>query len=411
MKNSLVLLAVSLLSCSGWSHTAGTYSPLVHALVDLDLIQALELRPLVTNENANVGYVMLTEKDQARLADLNHQMGRCGGFEAVQTSSVWPVSEMKDKLTQLESVVVKNKNYSEFMARNIDLVLPNNDIREAIDQVSESNLKSSVEWLSSFHTRNHRYTKQNDHVMALKSRLETMLTGSKQVFEIKTISHRSTPQLSLHLRLVGKDRPNEIVVLGGHLDSVSGWSGGTARAPGADDNASGSANLIEIVRILGLSERASRTIDVFWYAAEEAGLLGSAEIAETYKLEKKNVIGVLQLDMTLFPGEGELVIGNVSDYTSAWLRDWLVSANNTYLNLTLVDDKCGYACSDHASWFKNGFPTLLPFEATTETMNRAIHTANDVINAQSSFRHSAQFSKIGLIFALDLGNSEKSQPY
>lgn len=408
---TLTFITAMLATSLAWSHDPASYSPMVHAFVDLNLIKSLGLHALTTDHNANVGYVMLTEQDQIKLSQLNHQMGKCGGFEAVQVSQNWPVSEMKEKLSTLSTQVAKNNHWANFAIRSVDLVLPNQSIREAIDQVSESSLKGYVEWLSSFHSRNHKYTNKNDHVLALKEKLQKMLEGSKQVFEIQTISHRSTQQLSLHLRLVGKDRPNEILVLGGHLDSVSGWSGGNQRSPGADDNASGSANLIEIVRILASQEPTSRTLDFFWYAAEEAGLLGSAEIAESYKLNKKTVVGVLQLDMTLFPGEGELVVGNVSDYTSAWLRDWLVSANQTYLDLTLVDDKCGYACSDHASWFRNGFPTLLPFEATTNTMNKQIHTANDVINTKSSFRHSAQFSKIGLIFALDLGNSDKTQPY
>lgn len=143
---------------------------------------------------------------------------------------------------------------------------------------------------------------------------------------------------------------------------------------------------------------------------EESGLLGSAEIAQNYKQQQKSVIAVLQLDMTLHPGEGEFVIGNVTDFTSAWLRDYFEQMNNLYLKIKLVEDKCGYGCSDHASWYRNGYSTLLPFEATSATMNKKIHTSDDVINSQSNFKHSLVFAKLAILFGLDLANSDLAPP-
>jgi leucyl aminopeptidase len=151
-------------------------------------------------------------------------------------------------------------------------------------------------------------------------------------------------------------------------------------------------------------------VEFFWYAGEESGLLGSAEIAQSYKAENKDVVAVLQLDMTLFPGAGEFVVGNVSDFTSAWLRQYLVALNDAYLQVQLIEDKCGYACSDHASWYRQGYPTLMPFESDTSRMNRKIHTDQDVISPQSSFRHSLVFAKIALAMVMDLGNSTERQP-
>ena len=123
---------------------------------------------------------------------------------------------------------------------------------------------------------------------------------------------------------------DEIVVLGAHHDSIN-QSWGETRAPGADDNASGSSNLFEALRILASQGRAARTIEFFWYAGEESGLLGSAEIARDYAARKKNVVGVLQLDMTLFPGDGEFVLGSMTDFTSPALRAWFAELNKTYM--------------------------------------------------------------------------------
>jgi leucyl aminopeptidase len=186
---------------------------------------------------------------------------------------------------------------------------------------------------------------------------------------------------------------------------------GGKQAPGADDNASGSANLIEALRIMLAQPQPQRSIDFFWYAGEEQGLLGSAEIAKTYKAQKADVIAVLQLDMTLYPGAGESIIGSMNDFTSAWLRDYLKAMNDTYLHAQIVDDKCGYGCSDHASWNRQGYPALMPFETTFRGMNHNIHTAKDVITPDSNFRHSMLYTKIALVMAMDLGNSDARQPY
>jgi leucyl aminopeptidase len=239
-----------------------------------------------------------------------------------------------------------------------------------------------------------------------------MLSASRVPYQIDFIDHRNTKQKSLRVRLPGHARAGEVVVLGGHFDSINqGWGGGSKLAPGADDNASGSSNLLETLRVLIQQPQAARTIDFYWYAGEESGLLGSAEIARAAKEQNAQIVAVLQLDMTLFPGSGEFVIGSMNDFTSAWLRDFLVSINDTYLKVRIVEDACGYGCSDHASWYRQGYPTLMPFEATMRQSNRQIHTANDIVSNASSFRHSLVFSKIALIFAMEIGNSSMSQPY
>jgi leucyl aminopeptidase len=109
--------------------------------------------------------------------------------------------------------------------------------------------------------------------------------------------------------------------------------------------------------------------------------------------------------MTLFPGSGAMVIGSMTDFTSAWLRDYLEELNRHYLNAKIIYDSCGYGCSDHASWFRQGFPTLMPFESNSGNMNSKIHSRKDIIDARLNFEHSALFTKVAVAFAMDLGNS------
>jgi len=196
------------------------------------------------------------------------------------------------------------------------------------------------------------------------------------------------------------------VVLGGHLDSINGWGWGDPQAPGADDNASGVGALLEAVRILaGASAQLTHDVVVYLYAGEEAGLLGSAEIAQQNKSQKVNVRGVLQLDMTMFPGDGPAVIASMTDFTDPRLRQWLKDFNANVLNAKVIEDECGYGCSDHASWHRQGYASLMPFESSFGAMNQNIHTSRDVVDARSNFDHAALFAKIAVGFALSAPNT------
>ena len=288
--------------------------------------------------------------------------------------------------------------------------LKNDEIPQLISKANPDLLKQQVQWISSYNSRYHRQSNPNNHVNDMVRKLQGLLSASGMRGSVETIAHNSTQQKTVRLRIEGSQRPDEIIVIGAHFDSIVGWSG-SGPAPGADDDASGSANILETARILlEQKKRPERTLEFFWYAGEEGGLLGSKEVAQTYSNQRKDVKAVLQLDMTLFAGNGAFTIGNIGDNTNPWLRDYLKQINDQFLNVSLIDDECGYGCSDHASWHAQGFPALTPFEATMSTMNRSIHTARDKIDSSSNFEHSNVFTKIALIFAWDLGNSNLAPP-
>lgn len=384
----------------------------IEVLSDLNLLRSLNVPILAQDPRINLGYARLDAMSAARLSQLNHARGRCGGYEALPPVPNGFTSNRQAEMAALADHVAKDRTYASFSPRRM-LALPKRpEIEKALGQLSMDQLREFVTWASSFPSRDNRAPNPNVAVAALVEKLKALGATYRVPLQIDLISHKSTQQKTVRVRLVGSKSPQEVVVLGAHFDSISqGWLAPRA-APGADDDASGSANIFDVLRvILAQGQPTARTLEFYWYAGEESGLLGSSEIAEEAKAQKKNVVAVLQLDMTLFPGAGELVIGNMSDFTSAWLREFLVAMNTTYLGVKIADDTCGYGCSDHASWYRRGYPTLMPFEATMRTMNTRIHTQNDVITAQSSFTHSLIFSKIGLIFALELGNTPAVQPY
>ncbi|RME17067.1 MAG: M20/M25/M40 family metallo-hydrolase [Bdellovibrio sp.] len=386
---------------------------------EMDLLKAVHAPVLMQRQG--LGVAQVSPAQESLLIQEAHKKRRCGGFTALdlsaagaQSFSARVKSSAMKFFSQLSSLKKKEQRYllhrSSFQASFLNKQ-PQPKIQQAIKKLKVQEIQNWVEWFSAFPSRYHRLPTANDPIKALKKRLEALASTVSYPVRVDLITHQNTPQMSLRVHIEGSTRPSEIVVLGGHVDSINMWQGPSGRAPGADDNASGSAVLLETLRVLLSQGQPQRSVEFFWYAAEEVGLVGSKEIAQQYRSQGKDVVAVLQLDMTLHPGAGENVIANVGDYTSAWLRDYLVELNQLYVGAELIEEKCGYACSDHASWYMQGFPTVMPFESDKRGMNRRIHSSKDVINAQSSFMHALSFAKLALSYAMDLSNSLRRQPY
>jgi len=72
-----------------------------------------------------------------------------------------------------------------------------------------------------------------------------------------------------------------------------------------------------------------------------------------------------------------------------------------YTTIPYVESKCGYACSDHGSASKAGYPSAFVFESAFEDDNKAIHTAEDTIE-KLSFDHMIEHGKLTVGFAYEL---------
>jgi len=214
-------------------------------------------------------------------------------------------------------------------------------------------------------------------------------------------------QSSVIMTIPGTTRASEVIVIGGHLDSIAP-GGISSNAPGADDDASGVATFDEVARVLLAKDfRPERTIKFIAYAAEEVGLRGSLSVVrELVKKQKINVVGALQLDMTNYQGSNK-DIWLIKDYTSATQNMFLVNLIETYTGATWGWDACGYACSDHASWHRAGVPASMPFEARFRDMNQSIHTAKDTLDrSKQNADHAVKFARLATAYAIELGKGD-----
>lgn len=158
------------------------------------------------------------------------------------------------------------------------------------------------------------------------------------------------------------------VIVGAHYDHIGmGGSGSGSMVPdtiavhnGADDNASGSAALLEIARYLAAnppSVAGRRSIMFQAYSGEERGALGSSHAAEHSPVPLDSVVVMINLDMVGNLRENKLVIGGAG--TSSIWKELLASLNSDSLHLISKDE--GLGGSDHTSYYVKNIPILFFF--------------------------------------------------
>jgi hypothetical protein len=183
--------------------------------------------------------------------------------------------------------------------------------------------------------------------------------------------------------------PERLVVIGAHYDS---FSTPTDFAPGADDNATGTACVLECARVLSQFEF-ERTLVFIAFSAEEMGLIGSHAWAGMASRLGLDIVAMIAVDMIGYVATGDAVdLDVISDSPSMWIRDLAVEAGGLYVpDLPVIDGTFGDGRSDHASFWQVGYPAVWFFE-DSESYSPYIHTPSDVIGQSYNSRDLATMS-------------------
>jgi len=174
----------------------------------------------------------------------------------------------------------------------------------------------------------------------------------------------------------GTDYPNQKFIICAHYDDMPT---GTI-APGADDNASGTAAVLEAARVLTqyLSEY---TIIYALWDEEEYGLIGAEYYAALAQAAGDSIIGVVNLDMVAWDSGtdniAEVHTRNVAN--SNTLKDKMLEINTLYnVGLTLQTVNPGTGSSDQAAFWNEGYGAILLIE-DFQDFNAYYHTTNDLV--------------------------------
>ena len=199
-------------------------------------------------------------------------------------------------------------------------------------------------------------------------------------FEVEAmpISVESAMSLNLIADRAGEGREARgLVIVCAHLDSVNVDGGPSAPAPGADDNGSGAAALLEMARVL-VGHRAAHDLRLILFGGEEQGLYGSRQYVEALPAsERSRVRAVINMDMvaTLNTPEATVLIEGAG--VSQGLMDELAAAAATYTQLVIQTSLDPFN-SDHVPFIDAGMPAVLTIEGADQG-NGNVHTVGDTL--------------------------------
>lgn len=344
--------------------------------------------------------LVIAELQARQLADVSQlvhdKQHRCGGYFAFGTRVEAETFLRSERAAKALSQVM-------LAAYGIDNQAT---VEPWLSSVSEANIYNTITHLSGYQNRYFASPTGRSSAEWIRDTWSGLAGARSDVTTELVACANCSTQPSVVLTIQGAELPDEIVVLGGHLDSIIGGAAGSLsqRAPGADDDASGIATLTEVLRVaLSGGWRPRRTVKFMGYAAEEVGLRGSNAIAQSYRTANRNVVGVLQLDMTNYKSGDVPDMRILTDYSNADLKTFFAQLFDQYLaplGLTRGTYTCGYGCSDHASWTSAGYPSAMMFEGGSPSGHFPyIHTSNDTLaNMEDSAQNSVKFARFGLAF-------------
>jgi leucyl aminopeptidase len=179
------------------------------------------------------------------------------------------------------------------------------NILPLLEDLTGANIKANLEQFTSFHNRFYRSEYGAKSAKWLLDLISSTIkeAGADDFGVTVTQFDHEWAQHSIILSIPGKS--NSTVVVGAHQDSANYEARMDGRAPGADDDGSGTMTILEVLRVLLTSRdilegKAENTIEFHWYSAEEAGLLGSQDVFRHYEKTGRDIKAMLQQDMTGF---------------------------------------------------------------------------------------------------------------
>lgn len=201
-------------------------------------------------------------------------------------------------------------------------------------------------------------------------------------------------QYNVIATLPGEMGYDSVCVMGAHYDSILGSGNPFASAPGANDNASGVAAMLETARVMKLNKYQPRnTIRFVAFAAEELGLLGSSDYATKMRTGFEKIMVMLNNDMIAYETDADQAKWkvNIIDYNNShYLRKVAEQLCFAHTALGNFNDNTNYNRSDSYSFFSNGFKALFFFSAKADPN---YHTLND-LSSNCNFAYCREVVKL-----------------
>ncbi len=267
--------------------------------------------------------------------------------------------------------------------KSVNVTEPDSRIVELMNEVDGTLIEANVQHMQYYGTRNAYSSQSVEAQIWLQQELEFL--GLE--VEVMDFSMPNGPASDNVIAILyGTTHPEEYVVLGAHYDSFSRDSS----APGADDNASGTAAVLEIARILSQYEF-ERSIIFCTFSGEEYGLYGSKAYASRCSQQGMNILGYFNLDMIgyLKPGNTTIKSSLIYPNSAIDLAYYYMNITSVYLpDFVVTPATFSGGDSDHTAFNINGYMGIFPFE-DINNYSPYIHTSNDIVGLSFNNKNQA----------------------
>ncbi len=244
-----------------------------------------------------------------------------------------------------------------------------------VDEVSTDTYRATLEALTAHPTRHSFSAAYRDAARTVSDRFAALGYGTRE--EPVAVGGRETLNIIADKRGTAPEGERQLVYVVAHLDSINEAGGVNSPAPGADDNASGAAGVLEIARVLATAI-IRHDLRLVLFGGEEQGLHGSrVHVADLTDADRARIIMVVNMDMigrlnTAAPSvllEGATV--------SQHVIDTLAQAAHDTSDLEVFVSLAPFA-SDHVSFIDADLPAVLTIEGEDQ-LNTDEHTPRDTL--------------------------------
>ena len=252
-------------------------------------------------------------------------------------------------------------------------------VHSIVDQVNSTRLKNWIDNLSSFQTRHTKSNYVEDVAYWLRNELQSVCNGRVYFHNFTQPDQGKSYSLKNIICDQGStsvDDKNHHILISAHYDSRMGdINQSNARAPGADDNASGVAAVLELARVLAKVDL-KNNIQFVLFSGEEQGQWGSVAYVKHQQTNSTKLDLVLNLDMVGYPSLGldkvivEYDLGNKITTNNVYSKNvgqFISQIDSEYTNL-------------EASLHTLGKTDLIPFEAIGKTVI-GLHDGGSELNS------------------------------
>jgi Zn-dependent M28 family amino/carboxypeptidase len=264
---------------------------------------------------------------------------------------------------------------------------PGDTLDEEVQSITEGivsdNIEMNINWLQNYGSR---FFLNNNHrkiAVDIKNKLVQVGYATARLDSFYMTADWddepvSTWQYNVVARIEGSANPDDVYVMGAHYDCIVDEGDPYGSVPGANDNASGVAALIEVARVLKSNAFIPKsTIEFVAFAAEEYDLNGSAYYAGNAAESNTHIVAMLNNDMIgTAPESSSSWTVNVMDYSnSSSLRSDFVECGERYTNLNFTRDNTYNDAGDSYSFSNQGFDAIFII-ADDDDAN--YHTSSDI---------------------------------